>query len=298
MTPSYVANLHYNDYIQRNMPKRKYKPYHLTTNFYRKLRRSNNLNSETINTNVVTSNFIKKNATSVSANDCHVLNSMEPSNLEKPSTAPNYDCSVNNEEFVMIPEQDDFDQGKLSSDKVSLLYELTDWAISHKLTLASVTNLLTILRSHGMTDLPKDARTLLKTPSATDIIEMGAGKFWYNSIKLNLLSALSVYEVCLPMTISLLFNVDGMSPFKSSLHQFWPISFIIDNMRHLQPMVAGIFFGDGKPPLQLYFQQFVKELKELCKNGIEINEHKVDVRVKCFVCDTPARSFIKGTIHF
>lgn len=209
-----------------------------------------------------------------------------------------YNVLLPEEEWNTIDEEDEiaYTQGEFLQEKLSLLNDLTNWAITHKLTLISVTNLLKILRSHGMTELPKDARTLLQTPAKTKIIEMGKGQFWYNGIKSNLLSALSDGKVQRPMTKSLLFNIDGMSPFNSSVLQFWPIVFIIDEMPHLRPMVAAVYYGESKPPLQLLFEQFVEELKDVCSNGLIIDGHKINIVIKCFVCDTPARSFIKGAV--
>ncbi|TGZ55782.1 Uncharacterized protein DBV15_12106 [Temnothorax longispinosus] len=146
-----------------------------------------------------------------------------------------------------------------------------------------------------MMELPKDARTLLKTPSVTEITEMGGGKFWYNGIRSNLESALLNCDIQQQRTIKLLFNIDGMSPFNSSLYQFWPILFIVEDMHQLQPMVAAVYYGESKPPLQLYLKQFVHELNEILRDGLIINRQKVTVGVKCFVCDTQARSYIKGT---
>lgn len=209
-----------------------------------------------------------------------------------------YNVLLPEKEWNTIDEEDEitYTQEEFLQKKLSLLNELANWAITHKLTLTSVTNLLKILKSHGMTELPKDARTLLQTPTETTITKMGEGQFWYNGIKSNLLSALSNGEVQRPMTKSLIFNIDGMSSFNSSVLQFWPIVFIIDEMPYLRPMVAAIYYGESKPPLQLFFEQFVEELKDVCSNGLIINGHRVNIIIKCFVCDTPARSFIKGTL--
>lgn len=104
--------------------------------------------------------------------------------------------SLTREEFFEIDfilEQDEFDRNeeKILEGKLTLLTELRHWMISHKLTLTAVTDLLKILRNYGITELPKDGRTLLKPPSVTEITEVGGGKFWYNGIRSNLLSALS-----------------------------------------------------------------------------------------------------------
>ncbi|RLU15333.1 hypothetical protein DMN91_012327 [Ooceraea biroi] len=267
----------------------RHKPYRLTTSYYRNLKK-NTENSE----NIKRCAHINHNIASASSATEQIITELQESDVhinDVPLTSE--ECF----ETDLIPEEDEFDGNEetILENKLTLLMELYHWAISHKLTLASVTDLLKILRSHGMAELPKDGRTLLKTPSITEIIEMGGGKFWYNGIRKNLLLALSNCDIQQPRTIKLLFNVDGISPFNSSLYQFWPIAFIVEDMHQLQPMVAAVYYGESKPPLQLYLKQFVHELNEILRDGLFINRQKVTVGVKCFVCDTQARSFIKGT---
>lgn len=154
----------------------KYKPYRLTTSYYRNLKK-NKESSENTKIRAHTSHDV---ASTSSAREQIIT---EPQDLDVHiNDARN---PLTREEFFeidLIPEQDEFDRNeeKILEDKLTLLTELHHWAISHKLTLASVTNLLKILRNHDMTELPKDGRTLLKTPSVTEITEMGGGKFWYN----------------------------------------------------------------------------------------------------------------------
>lgn len=63
-------------------------------------------------------------------------------------------------------------------------------------------------------------------------------------------------------------------------------------------MVASIYFGHGKPPLDSFLFPFVDELNQLIEEGLYINGYSVVVTIKCFVCDSPARSFIKGKNKF
>lgn len=100
-----------------------------------------------------------------------------------------------------------------------------------------------------------------------------------------------------PTTVSLLFNIDGISPFKSSMCEFWPILFKVEKMPDLQPMVVAVYYGTGKPPLSEFFELFVDELLELRKNKIDVNGHTINVIIKCFICDTPARCFINRWIY-
>nr|CAI5844559.1 unnamed protein product [Callosobruchus analis] len=173
--------------------------------------------------------------------------------------------------------------------------DLKIWALSNKITHKATTELLLILRSHGKTELPKDGRTLLETPVHVEVTDMGSGKFWYNGIQKNLQSVLTDKHTQLSQGIPLIFNIDGFSPFNSSNCQFWPITFIVDEYREIPPLVAAIFYGTTKPPLESFFQNFVQELNEIIRTGIKINGKYLPVKIKCFVCDTQARSFIKGT---
>nr|CAH7769402.1 unnamed protein product [Callosobruchus chinensis] len=179
--------------------------------------------------------------------------------------------------------------------QISLLDGLKSWALHNKIPVKAVSELLGILRAHGKSELPKDGRTLLETPLSIDIAEMGSGKFWYNGIEENLQRVLTNKQSGIPQEVSLIFNIDGFSPFNSSNWQFWPITFIIDESREIPPLVAAIFYGEGKPPLESYFQKFVEELNKVIRTGVKVNNDFVGVKIKFFVCDTQARSFIKGT---
>lgn len=97
---------------------------------------------------------------------------------------------------------------------------------------------------------------------------MGSGKFWYNGIKQNLMHCISNVPSC-PETISLIINIDGMSPFNSSNPQFWPISNLVDKLRQIAPLIAAIYYGDSKPPLFQYFTQFIEEMNEIIEHGLQ-----------------------------
>ncbi|CAH1125480.1 unnamed protein product [Ceutorhynchus assimilis] len=125
---------------------------------------------------------------------------------------------------------------------------------------------------------------------------MGNGQFWYNGIENCLLTKFA--DIAPPQSVCLVFNVDGLPPFRGSSIEFWPILFKIENMPRLQPMVVAIYCGETKPPLQKFLTQFVDELNHILKNGVIVEKCKLEVKIKYFVCDTPARNFIKGTVGF
>lgn len=171
--------------------------------------------------------------------------------------------------------------------------QLKEWALTYQITHTSFNQLLQILRNTaGLSTLPIDSRTLLSTPKYVNIKNMGNGKFWYNGIQKHLVNILS--DITEETTVSLILNIDGLPPFKNSSLELWPILGKIENFPHLNPFVIAIFSGFTKPPLADFFHDFVFEMDELLKNGMMINNYTIKVKIKYFVCDTPARSFIKG----
>lgn len=68
---------------------------------------------------------------------------------------------------------------------------------------------------------------------------------------------------------------------------------------HIPPMTIAIWCGTTKPTdLNEFFRQFVDELLLLLNEPIVINNHLITIKIRCFICDTPARAFIKGLYDF
>lgn len=64
-------------------------------------------------------------------------------------------------------------------------------------------------------------------------------------------------------------------------------------------MAISIWCGDSKPECANDFLlPFVSELNAVLREGITIQSHLIRVMIRCFVCDSPARAFIKGTVNF
>lgn len=75
----------------------------------------------------------------------------------------------------------------------------------------------------------------------------------------------------------------------------WPILINVHEERKITPMIVGIFSGKSKPTsIEEYLQQFVDEAVLVLQNGIVINGYILSVKIRAFICDSPARAFIKG----
>ena len=93
-------------------------------------------------------------------------------------------------------------------------------------------------------------------------------------------------------------NFDGLPIYKSSKEEFWPILFNVQEVPKFNPTVIGIYSGKGKPSdANSFLTPFVDETKGKMEHGISINNHKINVRIRCFICDSPARAFIKGQLQ-
>lgn len=201
----------------------------------------------------------------------------------------------------------------------SFTTRLSEWALKFNIAHQAIRSLLTICSEHYNliipSQIPKDPRTLLQTPRESNISQMGTnGFFWYSGLKENLNNVLKAH-ITTDTSISLNINIDGLPLFKSSVKQVWPILVNIHVFETIKPIAVAVFYGDckilyyqihikikfnkaifsAKPEdPNLFLELFVEELKELTQTGLIINDATIMVKIRCLICDTPARAMIKG----
>lgn len=175
---------------------------------------------------------------------------------------------------------------------------LCNWALTFGVSLVALTALLGLLRLHHP-DLPKDARTLLKTRITYCIEKNCEGLYYYigilSSFKQKLRQAFeSVADGC---TLKLQVSIDGLPLFKSSGMQVWPILGCLLRFQIKEPVVIALFCGPHKPkPAEVFLEDFVSELKEL-ESGIDFEGKRIFVKLDSVICYTPARAFLKKTLR-
>lgn len=103
--------------------------------------------------------------------------------------------------------------------------KIRHWAVHHRISKIALNDLLAILIFGGFSFLPRDGRTLMRTPVNVPIEILSNGKMWYCSIKKCLNHLLT--GIGRSMLLTLDFNFDGLPIAKSSNKQFWPILFSI-----------------------------------------------------------------------
>lgn len=189
-------------------------------------------------------------------------------------------------------ESDDAETGTSSDELSDLRSDLAKWAVKNKATRASVDELLSVLRKHGHR-LPKDARTLLGTPHQVEVQELCGGQYLYFGLESGILKICSQYsdEFSREKDVLLNFNIDGLPLFKSSNVQIWPI---LCSVKRFQPFIVAIFCGNEKPnPVSNFMADFREELTRLQRDGIAFEGDTLNVKVNAFICDAPARAFLK-----
>ena len=183
-----------------------------------------------------------------------------------------------------------------------LISELKIWALKHKVTHSCIDGLLQILKPYH-SELPLSAKTLLKCNSILSSLvkkvnpdhPQDMSEYVYFGIRRNLERIVNV-ALHKDKVLELLFNMDGLPLFKSSSLEFWPILGKIFSTDHYEykPFIISIYSGFGKPQsFENYLSDFIEEINNLLKNGIEIKGYRFQIKVKCFICDRPARAFIK-----
>ena len=190
---------------------------------------------------------------------------------------------------IYISENDDV------QNKDNLASELSSWACEHHLTMAATNHILLILRNHGHKELPKDSRTLLSTPRKVPLKHKCGGDYFYIGLKSLIKSKLeefSSHDINSLKTINLFINIDGISLFKSSNTQLWPI---LASFQLAVPFVVALYCGSSKPDsCEEFLKEFLDEYRDLEVFGLHYNGKKFNVNIKGFICDAPACQFLKG----
>ncbi|KAJ8677445.1 hypothetical protein QAD02_013232 [Eretmocerus hayati] len=92
-------------------------------------------------------------------------------------------------------------------------------------------------------------------------------------------------------------GIDGFTPFESSSCTVWPILKIHGKGKNTKFSLLQSSQGKSKPKnVNECLQKFVDELNCLLKNGIVMNGVKFLIKIKFFICHTPARAFLKSWV--
>jgi hypothetical protein len=192
----------------------------------------------------------------------------------------------------------DSDSDSLSSvsdsdcnDYASTKDDLAQWCLEFNISHVAINKLLKIFKPL-CPSLPTDARTLLQTPRYVPVKECGEGQYVHLGLEKGIRKALCCCDIDQVEEIHLQINIDGLPLYKSSNVQFWPILCLIKQPLTTDPFAVGVYSGAGKPPVG-FLSEFVEEFKLLMCTGLLVGVNQLRVKLHSFVCDAPARSFVK-----
>lgn len=154
-----------------------------------------------------------------------------------------------------------------------------------------------LLRLHVVhPTLPKNYKSLLKTPSHLNIVEMEQAQIWYKSIRFNLDAMLleeylkTYHQICIDV------NMDGLPISKSSPLKFWPILGRLIGSEN-EPFVISIYFGRTDPTdIRSFLNDFVNEVEDLFQNDYTFNGITYPFVIRNFILVAPARLLVKCCI--
>lgn len=177
-----------------------------------------------------------------------------------------------------------------NAESTAFISQLSKWAITHNITHAALNDLLKILK-HNHPELPNDARTLLHTPRMILLKDIEPGKYYHFGLEFCLNGLLKSINYSSVSSIEILINIDGLPLSSSSSSQFYPILCSLyggDNVGTI-----GVYHGHEKPRnANQFLNDFVEEVISLGRNFV-FNGHKCHIKIKGFICDAPAKSYIK-----
>ena len=186
---------------------------------------------------------------------------------------------------------DDSDSALNHCDDSELGLKLAEWVNTSSCTHNDVDRLLNLLHLYHP-HLPLTCRTLLKSKSCINIKRMDSGEYAHFGILRGILPLCKklVCTASSPSVIKYQVCVDGLPLFKSSSTQLWPILGRVTEM----PFIIGMYCGASKPSNAAdYLNDFIKEAIELSETGFDLDNKHFTASIDCFICDAPARAFLK-----
>ena len=200
---------------------------------------------------------------------------------------------------LFIPSFVGYQRDKKRRGKPDITQILRGLAVKLKLSLWGLSQMMNDFRCY-FPSIPHDPRTIMRTPRHCRLRNIAGGAYVHIGQRSRLVSLIQERSDPVSSPVNIQLNVDGIQLFSSSCTNVWPILCRITTPFLTSPFVVGLFCGKGKPLcVNEYLADLVTELKDIIPHGVDIpcanSVISTTINVSCFICDSPARAFIKQT---
>ncbi|CAH8584022.1 unnamed protein product, partial [Dicrocoelium dendriticum] len=177
-----------------------------------------------------------------------------------------------------------------------VMEDLRQWVRSTRPSISSVNKLLAALR-RSMPWIPKDYRTLMRTPRNAQTISIGAGAYGHIGLLRGLRSIYQDGDIQPPERVVVQLHIDAFTPFNSSKMQIWPIQCRSIYPVKSKPFVVGVYGGPEKPDVIEFLTPLIRDLQVLLSTGFTLAacSRPTSVELGAVICDAPARAYVKRT---
>uniref|UniRef100_A0A1Y1L231 DUF4218 domain-containing protein n=1 Tax=Photinus pyralis TaxID=7054 RepID=A0A1Y1L231_PHOPY len=288
------------------MSQKNYKTFISRRQLYRRVAKNKReLLSHTTDNNVTITLQLENQLDNTDQDDQNILTENFSSIDAIPNSSFNLNADASNEltsnSIIMLNHESEYDPSSNIVENVCnevtqplpILNRIQQWANTSSAPRSDITRLLHILVDYHP-ELPLDARTLLGTSKKMTSKKLDTGTYCHFGILNFLKKFFYQFPNLLDTNENLLlsFNVDGIPLFTSSNAQLWPILGHIKNFKS-RPFVVGIFCGKSKPiPLNNFLEDFICEFNSLC-DGFVLYGRQCKLVIVSFICDAPARAYLK-----
>ncbi|CAH8436848.1 unnamed protein product [Dicrocoelium dendriticum] len=180
------------------------------------------------------------------------------------------------------------------AESVTLEEILRDVALDGNFTLTQINILLRNLR-RLYPNLPVDARSILKTPRRCPVRLIRGGSYIHMGLQDAIRDVLRRTHSPRPSLLKLQIHIDGMTVFKSSRRQLWPVLGRLINPPS-DVFLIGLYSGLSKPiNVHEFLRPVVDELKDVLRKGVCLcdNDDAIDIVLDCVIADAPARAYVR-----
>lgn len=300
------------------MPKRKLLS-EMSKRHYRRLKCNARNTTIAENMNKLSTDFVKVHDIQKSSDITHAITNVnceldQATNVALRNESPQHYCNVPDNENVahnldynsdsnledLCPIAFTFNNRKNadcinSSTAATICQDITNWAVQFQISHTAITALLSILRNHGFDNcLPKNSKTLLKTPKFTNVRRVPPGEYFHKGLRLGIMQFLQKSQDDVD-SVAVQISIDGLPISKSSTNQLWPIlGSVRPNLSDI--FIIGCYYGSKKPyDCNEFLRDFVNEAKILLNEGLKYKGKDIHVSIDSLIADAPAKSFVTAT---